>query len=542
MAEYTLFHRKRGRFVRATLIVVALLVLPATQQWLPAQDAEQLESLFAAKAVSRAELAALLAAAGVTVDTRSDDGAAGADVAATDARTIDELADVMVQLDGPAPSLGYRMLPGPRYAVRMLRRSESFPRDPLALPAGSVPDGRTVLQLLREPLSSAANDPGASPTVVLRERVAPTRPAGPWFEWDLEQRLNSATTDGEDYSGSAGTRLDTRLSVGRVVDAEARVDFDVSDSEDPQVRLLDGSVSLVISRADALRDMRVAGGRLSSGALRQDGLALEARGPLGESLVAVGYRGLLPAELDGLSALPIEADDSFSAVAQVTALELLGRQNPGVAVQSVVDPERSFHLTQIQLDISGPLAPRLFYDAQGAYQTGDGGEALDRSFGGWTVGGSLRWFPQSRTPLRLTAELAAASGGEAGEGSIGSAGGSGVFRGYIPLSDVTPWSLYGGSFTNVGVARTAVDLRPLERVIARLDALYLLQLTDGATGDAATDADPSSGPALGMEIGGEIEFELVPDLILDLNSRIFLPADGSRDSVWRVGLGLLARL
>lgn len=539
MAQYTSKHSKRGpgRARRTRFLPAALSAWLLIAHQVPAQEAGQLEALLGAEAVQTAELAELLTAAGV------DLSATGPDTARDPAPvTADELADVIVQLGQFPRSLGYRLLPGPRYAIRMLRDEQRFPADPLALPAGSVPDGRTLLQLLREPLSAAIRAGGGAPAVSLRPRLAPTREQGPWLEWDLEQRIASTSSDGTDIAASASTRLDARLSIGRILDAEARTELDMSDVDEPELQLSEAVALLRLSPEAARRDLRLALGRLTAGALVQDGVGLNARGPVGEAQISVGYRGLLPTSLGGNAALPVEGEDTFSGVASLTALELFGRQNPTLSLRGITDQQSSFRLLEAEAALSGPLARRVFYNAAGIYQFGDGGSALDRSFRGWSASSSLRWFPRSRVPLRLSTELLAASGGAEGEGLTGAAEGSGVFRGYVPLSDSTPWSLYGGQLTNVGMARLTADIRPVERVIARLDALYLVQLTDGATGDAVTNADSASGPALGMELGSALEIEVVPDLIFDLNSRIFVPVADGEDPSWQAGLGLRARL
>lgn len=488
--------------------------------------------------------------------------------------TADELADTIVQLSESPPTIGRLLFPGPRSAIRIVRDENRYPATPRRLPAGAPISGATMLRLIRAPLIAAT---GESPAVTLRRRAAPVRPRGPWVEWDLRQAADTTVTGGEGdptTETTARTVVDLRMFASRTVEVSARARLDAAggeraDAAEPSVEPYLPAASLTIHRdADGPRDSwngSIAAGRLVATPLRFDGVRARLATPSLSLEAGAGYTGMIARALAPLPQLPDDpvesrpvgggdyAPERVVLAAGATGLEVLGRQNPGLQVVSILRPGGGFHLTEIEASMSGPLSPQTFYDLRGAVQIGSYRGESSRDYRGWAADGEVRWYPRIAIPARLGLRALVSSGGAAGEGLLGLDGGSGVHRGYIPVAREPLWTLYPGAPANIAALEGTATVRPTPWMIARLSAATLARITAGATGDSVVDdatGIPDGNRLLGSELGAALSIEPVGDLIFEGNTRIFVPWTTSRGGAspadrpvtWQVGLAMTVRL
>ncbi len=501
---------------------------------LAAQEGDVLESFADTGEVSRSQLAALLESANQPVALENEE---------SDALRADELAHVIMQLGSYGDNLGYRLFPGPRYAVRRLREERLYPDSSRLLPAGGPMDGTTVLRLIRPALTEAVQrepvqrDPVESETIEIATRALPGSTQGPWFEWNLEQTGGISYRSGETSAtvATAGSLLDTQILFGpraqfvTRLEASGTVRDDASDSVDLQIPR---------ARLDLFRQPPGRGwtgslsvGRIDDTAVVSDGIAARFSSATMISSFSVGYTGAVAASLNAIPGGSGQySPERVVLHGDVLLPEVLGRQNPAAAVLSLVDLAETDALTQVRLGLSGPLGVSLFYDLSADVQFG--------TSWGWASRGSLRWYPETTqtTQLELSGAVAGSDRGKNQE--------------YVALGEGAPWSAYPGAFTNI--AATTV------RYTARLGEPWLVSASSTLFNrvDADGSVEESVGPVtnssalLGWESGLEVGIQLVPDLFFDINSNIFVPgtdawngayADSSK-RIWVTGIELTARL
>ena len=521
--------------------MIIFAILMGTFAPLAAQDGNFLESFAETSEVSRSQLATLIESADVPVTI---EGSASQPIRA------DELAHVIMQLGSYGDTLGYRLFPGPRYAIRRVRDERLYPDSPRLLSAGAPVDGTTTLQLIRPALTEAVvRPPSESETVEIATRTVSGRTRGPWFEWDVEQRGGVSYRSGEETSASefsADTRLDTQLvfsSRAQLIaqlDAAGTVRDDTSNSADLRIPR---------ARLDLFREPQGRGwasslslGRLDETAVVSDGIAARLSSAAVISSLSVGYTGAVAATLNRIPIAETDAPESrplgegqfspqrIAIDGTVLFPEVFGRQNPSVAVLSLIDPAETDALTQVRLGLSGPLSISLFYDLSADIQFG--------TSSGWASRGSLRWYPDVSRTTQLEVSAAVAGSDRGNE------------EGYVALDDDRSWSAFPGGFTNLAATTVSYSARLGEPWLVSASST-LLNRIDSEGSVAESVGQPSSTSAvLGWEGGVELGIQPLPDLFFDLNSNIFIPAteawggayaDSARP-IWTTGIEFTARL
>lgn len=524
---------------RMSAIGIVIFLIFTVIPWpTAAQEGDFLESFAESPAISRSQLAALLEAAGVPVE--------GTEEESTVVRA-DELAHVIMQLESDGGNLGYRLVPGPRYAIRTLRDQRLYPDSPRLLSAGSSVDGTTTLQLIRPALTRAVAQDTERAAVQITPRTVSARPQGPWVEWDLEQNGGVAYhDDGSSVTEVTSTSvLDARVvfspKAQLVTQVEATGLYADDDTES-------ADVTLPRARLDLFREPQGGGwagslsvGRIDDTDVTHDGVAAKFSSGSAIASASVGYTGGVAA---ALNRIPVADSDSpgdrplgegqFSperivAYGDVVLPEIWGRQNPSAAVISVVDAGESDALTQVRLGVSGPLSIAVFYDLSADVQFGESR--------GWASRASLRWYPNVARTTQF--ELSTAVAGS-------DAGGS---QGYTALGGAPPWSAFPGSFTNIAATTLRYTARLGEPWLVSASSTLLGRVDpDGSAASAAPIVNDAA--FLGWEGGANLGIQPVPDLFFDLNSNIFVPGteawsgayDTSAEPIWSVGLQLTARL
>ncbi|TVR93194.1 MAG: hypothetical protein EA428_02615, partial [Spirochaetaceae bacterium] len=293
---------------------------------LAAQNAEFLEEFAESSAVTRGQLQDLLESAGIN---------ASVDAAVDEPLRAGELAYVIMQLSGANGNLGYRLFPGPRYAIQSLREDGVFPHSPRLLSNGMPVDGTTTLQLLRSALSSAVVN-GTATQIDIKPRYLQSSPASPWVEWDVEQALGVSYHESDDTTTefSSSSVLDAQLifSVnarfsGRLEMLGAQVD---DGSESLDLRVARARIDLFQEETTEAWNGSLSIGRIDDRPVVHDGVAAGLSTGTVISSVSAGYTGLVPATLNNLPVKPNESlsdrpwgEGSFSPEWIVTTAHLL---------------------------------------------------------------------------------------------------------------------------------------------------------------------------------------------------------------------------
>lgn len=535
MSEY-IHSNKRMSAVR----IIVFLIFVGIPWSATAQEGDFLESFAESPAISRSQLAALLESAGIPVTVEGDESAF---------IRSDELAHVIMQLGNDSGNLGYRLFPGPRYAIRRLRDEQLYPDSPRVLAGGSPVDGTTALQLIRPALTNTVATQSVEPgDVDIATRTVSGRPQGPWIEWDLEQNGGVSYRDGDNPESEVTSTsvLDTRIVFNRSAQLVTRLEASgLYNDDDTQ----SADVTLPRARLDLFREPQGRGwtgsislGRIDDTAVIHDGISAKISSAAVISSVSVGYTGGVAAALNRIPAAATDSSrdrplgegqyspERIVAHGDMVLPEIWGRQNPSTTVISVVDPAETDALTQVRLGLSGPLSVSLFYDLSADIQFGQRH--------GWASRGSLRWYPDVTRTTQL--ELSAAVAGSDRNDN----------QGYTALGDDPPWSAFPGSFTNIAATTLHYTARLGEPWLVSGSSTVLSRVDAEGTVDTAVAPIAEDSAFLGWEGGAKFGIQPVPDLFFDLNSNIFIPGTeawngayaSSAEPIWKIGLQLTARL
>lgn len=327
----------------------------------------------------------------------------------------DELADLLVQLGGYHASLGYLVVPGPRYALRVARRESLFPADRRRLAAGATLDGVTFLRLVREPtLTRLASHAASTPdSIRLRPSPLPARQRGPWFEWDATQTAAATTATETESSWESVTTLSSTLLLTPALELDGTVTLvgagaiaGTGDGSSATPSDESASVDLQLPRAaltwhiERVRTGRVTVGRQRIGPVVADGLGVALTTAALTVSGSAGATTFVPAalnDLDGDTATEsvVQASDTVVAHAQLAFPELIGRQSPSLAVTGLGTPGKV--VVETRMALAGSLGLRTFYLVDGAVQMTTGSDAANgTTLSGWESSGSLRWYPGTR--------------------------------------------------------------------------------------------------------------------------------------------------
>ena len=538
MSQYT--HTISWKSVVCSVLFLgfSFICLPLT-----AQNAEFLEDFASSYPVTQGQLRTLLESAGINASVVDGDAPLRAG----------QLAYVIMQLSDANGNLGYRLFPGPRYAIRTLRDDGLLPQSPRRLSTGMAVDGTTTLQLLRSTLSSAV----ASRTALQTDPAPPIEiapgyllgpPGGPWLEWDMVHKVGVTYHEFEEGTTefASASALDTQLIfsanarlAGRLEMLTVRAD---DGSESIDLRVTQARIDLFQEEATDTWNGSLSVGRIDDRPVVHDGVAAALSTGTVLASVSAGYTGLVAADLNNLPMKQNEdltdrpfGEGTFSPEWIITTGHLLfpevwGRQNPSLAVVSLLDPDGSDPITQVRFRLSGPIGIPLFYNIQTDLQLG--------AQSGWASQGSLRWYPgTSRTTQFELGALVAGSDAESDQG-------------YAALDVDLPWTAYQGSFSNIAAGLLRYTARLGEPWLVSATSIFLGRLDSDGTGDPVLTEHASDTGLFGWEGVMNFGFQPISDLFFELNSNIFIPwteeqsgpYPKSADPLWSVGGQLTVRL
>jgi len=546
MWEYT-----TARCKRALLFLTGVALFSGAALSVFAQDAALLDKFVAQEQVSRGQLIELLAEIGLSVTVAEADRAAGAPGAPGAAIRADELAVIIVQAADLPHSLGYRLFSSPRYALRMARTANIYPENPRRLAGGMTMSGTEVLSLVREPVLQALEE-GADTELVLPAARWRARSNGPWTEWSVEQEIATEIDDDTFvFRNRSDLSLQLILSSTLELQGSFRARGSLDQDGDTEGDLLVPGLFLGAYREPGPGGVGATGrlGRLAVGPLTADGAHLRADTARMTALIGAGYTGFVD---QTFSPVPEVLDDQstdrdrvlgsgslaprrLAAEAGLLFPELIGRHSPGFGALSVIKPgwldkhdgADRLNLHHIGLSLAGPVGLRTFYDLSTGLQFGDysAGELgkVDREYLGWIAEGELRHFPGGDGRQRVRLGVRLASGGKAGEGSLGLNSGTGRHTGYVPVSGLVPWQLYEGTGTNAG----SVELEYVQRISRKLrlsgSVMGIARLSPGDTGALEVDERDTAKLPVGGELALGLGIQPISGVIFDLNGNIFLP-------------------